>query len=119
MIDLLIKKDFTATDIRQARLKAAEFKRSKATSAASNVLDFADLQKTVFLCDDHFRAFRSHAKKYCYYEQKEYPFVMANCDYCKIFTRCQMFIHESVLKLVWQTREEQRREREYATIVNG
>ena len=119
MIDLLIKKDFTPTDIRQARLKAAEFKRSKATSAASNVLNFADLRQTVILCDDHERAFRSHAKRDGYYRQQEYPFVMGNCDYCKIFGRSQLFIHETVLKQVWITREQDRRCREYATIVTG
>jgi hypothetical protein len=116
---IIVKKDFTATDIREARMKAAEHRRSKATSGATNVLDFSDLKKTVVLCDDHFRAFRSTARKNDYYEQREYPYVMSNCDYCKIFCRCQMFIHESVLKQVWNTRDQDRRDREYATVVNG
>lgn len=118
-MEIIVKKDFTATDIREARLKAAAFKRSKATSAATNVLDFADLKKTVVLCNDHFRAFRSTARKNDYYEQREYPFVMGNCDYCQVFGQSQMFIHESVLKQVWNTREQERRDREYATVVNG
>lgn len=118
-MDIIVKKDFSVADIREARLKAAEYKRPKATSAASNVLDFADLKKTVVLCSDHFRAFRSTARKNDYYEQREYPFVMGNCDYCKAFGRSQMFIHESVLKLVWNTRDQERRDREYATVVNG
>lgn len=115
---IIVKKDFSVTDIKEARLKAAAFKPGKATSAVSNLLDTADLRKTVVLCSDHFKAFRTHAKRDGYYEQREYPFVMGNCDYCKVFGRSQMFIHETVLKQVWITREQDRRDREYANVVS-
>ena len=118
-MEIIVKKDFSVSDIKQARLKAAEFKRAKATSGATNVLDFADLRSTVILCDDHERAFRAHARRDGYYRQKEYPYVMGNCDYCKIFGRSQLFIHETHLKQVWVTREQDRLDRQYATIVNG
>ena len=118
-MEIIVKKDFSVTDIKLARLKAAEFRPAKSTSRVSNVVNCADLRKTVVLCDDHERAFRAHAKRDGYYRQQEYPFVMGNCDYCRIFTRCQLFIHESVLKDVWVTREQDRRDREYATVVSG
>jgi hypothetical protein len=117
-VDIVVKKDFSVTDIKQACLKAAAFRPSKATSGATNVLDQADLRKTVILCEDHFRAFRPQAKRDGYYEQREYPFVMGNCDYCKVFGRSQAYIHETVLKQVWVTREQDRRDREYATVVS-
>lgn len=117
-MDIVVKKDFSEADIKRATLKAAEFRPSKATSGATNVLDTADLRKTVILCEDHFRAFRPQARRDGYYEQREYPFVMGNCDYCKVFGRSQAYIHESVLKEVWITREQARRDREYATVVS-
>jgi hypothetical protein len=112
-VDILVKHGYSDTDIKRAKLKAALF--DPKGSAASVVLDYADLGKAITLCETHHRKF--DARKYGYYRQKDYPFVMANCDGCKLFCQCQLFIHESVLKDVWRTREQQRRDREYATIV--
>jgi hypothetical protein len=112
-VDILVRHGYSDEDIKRAKLKAALFNSSG--SAASVVLDYADLGKAITLCDLHFRKF--DARKYGYYRQKDYPFVMANCDACKLFGPSQLFIHESVLKDVWRTKEQQRRDREYATVV--
>ena len=115
---IIVKRDFSPQEERRAALAASVYRRPKATSGASNVLDFADLGKTVCLCPAHAPKFDRRAQmRYGYYMQREYPFVMANCDYCKVMGPSQMFIHESVMKDVWRTRDQARREREYATIV--
>lgn len=118
MTTIIVKKDFSPQEEKRAALKASQFRPSNRASQASKVLDFADLGKTVLLCFDHARKFDRRAQmKYGYYMQKEYPYVMANCDACGIFGMSHCFIHESVLKEVWRTREQDRRDREYATIV--
>ena len=118
MTTIIVKKDFSPLQEKKAALAASTFRPSKAASHADRVLDFADCGKSVALCFDHARKFDRRAQmKYGYYMQKEYPHVMANCDACQVFGMSHLFIHETVLKDVWITREQARREREYATIV--
>lgn len=118
MTTIIVKKDFSPQEERRAAIKATEFRPSKAASQADKVLDFADCQKAVMLCFDHARKFdRRTQMKYGYYMQKEYPHVVANCDACGAFGMSHLFIHETVLKEVWRTRDQARRDREYATIV--
>jgi hypothetical protein len=115
---IIVKKDFSPQAEKQAQLKASVFRPAKVASKADRVLDMADCAKTVCLCFSHASKFDRKAQmKYGYYMQKEYPHVMANCDACQVFDKCHLFIHESVLKDVWRTREQARREREYACIV--
>jgi hypothetical protein len=114
-VDIHVKHTFSEQDEKLARLKASLFKHSNAASSASNVLDHADLGHALTLCDPHWR--KLDVKKHGYFRQTDYPFVMANCDACKLFCPCQLFIHETVLAQVWRTKEQQRRDREYATIV--
>lgn len=120
-MDIHVKHDYSVTDIKQARLKAAEFVPNKATSKASNVLDMADLGKTVMLCDDHVRQFATPAvlSKYGYRKMTDYPYVIGNCDYCKIQDQCQLFLREDIFSEVWRTKDQQRRDREYAAICSG
>ncbi len=118
MTTIVVKKDFSAQDEKRAALARTRFRPSKAASHADRVLDFADCGKCVLLCSVHAHKFDRRAQmKYGYYKQKEYPFVMGNCDACQVMGQCQCFIHETVLKDVWVTREQQQRDREYATIV--
>ena len=114
---IIVKKDYSKQDILQASLKAAEFKPAKATSGVTNVIDQACLRKTIILCDDHYKTFKSFAKRDGYYQQREYPYVMGNCDYCKVFGRSQLFIHETLLPDVWLTKDQDRKDRKNATIV--
>ena len=118
-MDIIVKKDFTVADIREAREKAAAFRKSKHTSAASNVLNFLDQKKAVVLCEPHAKKFAPDARTHGYYRQREYPYVNGDCDCCGMFGRAQLFLHEDLLNQAWATREKQRRDREYATIVNG
>lgn len=119
-MDIIVKKHFSTSDLKQADLARAAFKRAKATSSASNVLNMADLGKTVCLCDDHVRQFATPAvlSKYGYRQMVDYPHVMGNCDYCQVFGKSQMFIREDLFAEVWRTKEQRRRDYEYSTIVN-
>ena len=120
-MDLLIKKDFSVTDIKQARLAAAKFRKAKATSSASNVLNVADLGNTVLLCADHVKQFATPAvlNKYGYRKVDDYPYVMGNCDYCQVHSQFTMFIHFSLFAQVWKTKEQRRRDHEYGEIFRG
>lgn len=120
-MDILVKKHFSVTDIKQAEIKRAEHRRAQATSAASNVLDMADLGKTVVLCGDHTKQFATPAvlSKYGYRRHEDYPVVMSNCDYCKSFLPCALFQHETLFGQVLRTKAQRRTDYEYATVVTG
>lgn len=120
-MDIHVKKDFSVSDIKAARVKASEFQRSKAASGASNVLDMADLGKSVVLCDQHTRQFATPAvlSKYGYRKMVDYPYVIGDCDYCKVRGQCQLFMREDIFDQAWRTKEQQRRDMEYGAIVRG
>lgn len=103
-MDIIVKQDFTAADAKKADVTRAEFRKSAATSKASNVLDMADTKKTVILCRDHVRDFATPAvlSKYGYRQMKRFPYVMGNCDYCGVHERCSVFSHLSVFDEVWK-----------------
>lgn len=121
MTDILVRKDYSKEDLKRADLARAEFRPSKATTRVSNLLDQADLGKTVLLCEDHVRQFATPAvlSKYGYRHMTDYPFVIGNCDYCKVPGHMQMFMREDLFAEVWRTKEQQRRDREYAAICTG
>lgn len=104
MGEIIVKKDFSEQDIQQAKLAAAAYRKSKATSSVSNVLDMADTKKTVILCSDHVQKFATPSvlRKYGYRQMRRFPYVYGNCDYCEKHERCQVFSHVSVFKDVWQ-----------------
>lgn len=120
-MDIVVKKDFSVTDIKKARMSAAEHRPGKATSKVTNVLDQADLGKTIILCDDHVRQFATPAvlSKYGYRRHDDYPRVMGNCDYCKLYSPCTLFQHLSLFGQVLRTKAQRRADYEYATVVSG
>lgn len=120
-MDIVVKKDFSVSDIKAARVKAAAFRRSQATSGASNVLDMADLGKSVVLCDAHTKQFATPKvlSKYGYRKMTDYPYVIGDCDYCKVRAQCQFFMREDIFNEVWRTKEQQRRDMEYSAICRG
>jgi len=72
----------------------------------THVTDLAELANTIILCD--FCVPKFDWKKYRYYKQREFPYVLGKCDACKTFGRAQLFIHWSEVKKCWATREKQR-----------
>lgn len=120
-MEIVVKKDFTPTDLKRARHAAAVFRVSRATSAVTNVLDQVDLGKTIILCDDHVHQFadKKTLTRYGYRQITDYPYVMGNCDYCKVFGKSQAFLREDNFAEVWRTKEQRRQDHEYAAIVSG
>jgi hypothetical protein len=119
VVEIIVKKDFSENDIKRAALGGSAYRKQASTSRASNVLDMADLRKTVCLCEDHTRQFASPSvlSKYGYRKFDAYSHCMADCDYCGIFDKCQVFTHESIFSDVWKTRDERRREVATSTVV--
>lgn len=126
MTEIVVKKDFSAAQERKAALAAARFRKSKFTSAASNLLNTADLGNTVLLCDEHVKQFATPSvlRRYGYRQADAVPtamglcpHVMGNCDYCQLHTRCTMFIHEALYAQVWKSSEQRKRDREYGALV--
>lgn len=113
-MDIIVKQDFTESDVKKAGVAASAYRKSPATSRASAVLDMADTRKTVALCPDHDKQFATPAvlSQYGYREMPRFPYAMADCDYCGEFTKCRVFSHESVFSDVWSTKEDRRRELE-------
>lgn len=119
MVDIHIKHEFSGNDIKRAAEVGSRYRKQASTSKASNVLDMADLRKTVCLCQDHDRQFAhpSVLRQYGYRKFDAYSHCMADCDYCGIFDKCQVYTHESIFSDVWKTRDERRREIATSTVV--
>lgn len=118
MAEILIKKDYTAQEVKQADMTRAEFRPSRATSKASNVLNMTDTGKSVMLCDADVRRFATPEvlSKYGYRQVKDTK-VLGDCDYCRNkFVQCTLFLREDDFNAVWGYRESQRIEREYGAI---
>lgn len=111
-MDIVVPQGFSEVDSKSADVARSAYRRSAYTSRASNVLDMADVRKTVCLCPDHDKAFATPEvlSKYGYREMPRFPHAMADCDYCGDFTKCRVFTHESVFSDVWITKEDRRRE---------
>ncbi len=95
-MDIWVVKQFTENQIKKARLWAAEFRKPKATSKVSNVLNCADAGTTVMLCDEHVRQFATPKvlSKYGYRQADGlHQYVRGKCDYCQAEARCSLFIH--------------------------
>lgn len=121
MVEIIVKKDFSEQDVKQAKLAAAAYRKPQPTSQVSNVLDMADTKKTVVLCADHVRKFATPQvlSQYGYRWMRDYPYVMGNCDYCGLHTKCQVFSHESVYADVWKSKAERRRDHATSIVVRG
>lgn len=116
-MDIHVKQEFSETDAKKADLARAQFLKPR--SNVDGVLNAADTKTTVCLCEDHDRAFAhpSVLSQYGYRKFDRFPYCMANCDYCGIFDKCQVYTHESIFTEVWQTRDERRRAIATASVV--
>ncbi len=107
-MDIWVVKQFTDSQIKKARLWAAEFRKPKATSNVSNLLQCADAGTTVLLCEEHVRAFATPKvlSKYGYrLADGPYSVVTGRCDYCQVHGHCTMFIHTTLYSQVIRTDE--------------
>jgi hypothetical protein len=119
--EIIVKKDFSAAEEK----KAASQPRSSEVQVHFGGFERAERggprQYGSPLLFDHVKQFATPSvlRMYGYRQVDDYPYVMGNCDYCQLHERCTMFIHESLFAQVWRTKEQRRRDHEYAAIVRG
>jgi len=116
--NIIVRQNWTTQDAKMADVGRAKFNPSKATSAASNVLNMADCGKSVMLCCSDVRRFATPAvlSKYGYRQVKDTK-VIGDCDYCRDKNvQCTLFLREDDFQAVWGYRESQRVKREYGAI---
>lgn len=115
-MDILVRQNFTEADAKKARLDAAEFRKSKATSEVSSLLSFIDLKKSVILCDSHVRKFNAAAHHYK--AHPEFSRVIGNCDVCQQRVLGRFFVHEQEWITLRKAQEKFKRSLEYAAIAS-
>ncbi len=118
-MDLLLRKDFSAGEIRKAELARDEFRRNRFTSGASHLDDLVTLGKAVLLCDSHARKFSAKTSHYERHPAQNLRRVIGNCDVCNmpglntLFVSCQDAVQH---RHNWA---KARVAREYGTIVSN
>ena len=117
MTTIIVKQNFSAADEKAAALKASEFRKSRATSEVSSLLNVIDLKQSLILCDDHARKFNAKAHHYRVHFSKKFSRVIGNCDVCQQHTLGQFFVHEEQWAADKRREEQDRARLEYATIV--
>jgi hypothetical protein len=116
-MEIIVRQNFTAADAKKADLTRAEFRKSKATSEVSNLLNLIDLKRSIILCDTHARKLNAKAHNYKRHPNRQFFRVCGNCDVCQQHTLGVFLIHESEWVEAAKQEEKWRRAREYATIV--
>jgi hypothetical protein len=114
-VDILVTQGFTEVDAKKADLKRAEYRKSRATSEVSNLLNFVDLKKSVVLCESHVRRF--NLKSHGYRLHPTYSRVNGMCDVCQQLGPGRMFQPEAEWLETMKRLEQIKRDREYASIV--
>lgn len=116
-MDILVRRGFTQADAKRADLSRAEYRKSKATSEVSNLLNHIDCKRSIILCDEHARKFNGKAHGYKRHPNKSLYRVMGNCDVCQQRTTGLFFVHESEWIVAAKQEEKWKRAVEYATMV--
>lgn len=117
-MEILVRQNFTEADRKKAEIDASEYRKSKAASGASNLLDLTDLKKSVVLCDSHARKF-GHRKGFPYRLHPEHSRVIGRCDVCQAWGPGRFFLNEPDWLQAVKALEKWRRGLEYAAIVSG
>lgn len=112
---IIVKKDFTEKDIREARLAGAEYRKNKSTSKAAHVLSMTDLKRSVILCDQDQRKFEG---QHPYRLHPAHSRVTGRCDYCNEFGAAWLYLCEEDWLEQVKLHEKFKRALEYATIVS-
>jgi hypothetical protein len=118
-MEILVRQNFTEADAKRADLTRSEFRKSKATSNVSSLLNIIDLQQSIILCDTDARKFNARAHRYKRHPNEKLFRVLGNCDVCQQRTLGFFLIHESEWIEERKKEEKFKRALEYATIVSG
>lgn len=95
MGEILVRKDFSPSEIKRAELARDEFRRNRYTSGSANLDNMIALRKAVILCDSHARRFKPRAAHYEPHPADNLKRVHGGCDVCKVFGLASLFLHES------------------------
>mgnify|MGYP003394121010 CR=1 FL=1 len=93
-MEILVRQNFTPSQIRRAELKRDEFRPNRYTSGCANLDDMIELGKAVILCDAHSRKFSPKKARYRAHPDKKMRRVVGNCDVCKCFGLSFLFLNE-------------------------
>ena len=116
---ILVRKDYTAAEIKRAQLARDEFRPNRYTSGSANLDDMIALRKAVILCDSHARKFKPRAAHYELHPAKNMRRVQGNCDVCKMYGLASLFLHESLALDERRKWERYRIALEYGTLYRG
>ncbi len=119
MVDVLVRKDYSAQDVQLADLKRVEFRRNRYTSGSAHLDDMIALQKALILCDSHARKFKPRAARYELHPAENMRTVVGNCDVCKMMGPGVLFLPQSQAADERKKREQYLRCLEYSTIVSS
>ena len=116
-MEILVRQNYTAKQVDQAKVRAAEFRRNRYTSGSAHLDDMIALGKALVLCDSHARKFKPRAAHYELHPARNLRRVQGNCDVCKLFGLATLFLHESQALDERRKYEKYRRAMEYAHVV--
>lgn len=116
-MEIYISHKYSDAEVKDASLKASEFRKNRYTSDVSSLLNVIDLKQSIILCDDHARKFNAAAHHYRVHFSKKFQRVIGNCDVCQQRTTGAFFVHIEQWLADRKIEEAYRVAREYATIV--
>ena len=119
MLEILIPQKWTHRQVKDAKVKAAEFRRNKFTTGSANLDDMVALKKAVILCGSHARKFEYRKAKYAPHPDKNMRIVKGTCDVCKAWDLCTLFLNGKDAEDQHRALEKYRRDREYATLIGA
>ena len=118
-MDILVRQDFTPSQIRRAELKRDEFRPNRYTSGSANLDDMIQLGKAVILCPTHTRKFSPKKAHYSTHPAPNMRQVVGNCDVCKAAGLSFLFINENDALEERKKLERFQRSLEYGAIVTS
>ena len=116
---ILVPQKWTPRQVKQAEVRASEFRPGRYTSGCANLDDMIALSKAVILCDDHARKFSPKQARYRAHPDKRMRKVIGNCDVCKHFGLSFLFLNEKDAEEEQKKVERFKRACEYGTLFNG
>jgi hypothetical protein len=91
---ILVPQKYTAFQLHEADLKRNEFRRSRYTSGSANLDNMIALNKAVILCPEHTRKFVPKRARYRAHPDSKLQRVNGQCDVCRSFELCFLFLCE-------------------------
>lgn len=116
-MEILVRRDYTPRQIKQAELKRDEFRPSRYTSGSANLDNQIALKMAVILCPDHARRFSPKQARYRAHPDTKMRRVTGNCDVCKQFGPAYLFLNEQSAYEEQKKLERFKRALEYGALV--